>query len=95
MIEEELRKYVGGKYSSRELKIAINFYARGLTDKKPTVDEMLRALRMEYEKGRADAFERAIESFCKVTCNDNPPRSTCTSLGTCKECDNFVKFMKG
>lgn len=56
MLEEELRKYVGGKYSPRELKIAINFYMRGLTDKKPTIDEMLRALRTEYEKGRADAF---------------------------------------
>lgn len=61
MIEEELRKYVGGKYSSRELKIAINFYRRGLTDKKPTDDEMLRALRMEYEKGRADVIDKAYK----------------------------------
>lgn len=61
MIEEELRKYVGGKYSSRELRIAINFYKRGLTDKKPTADEMLRALRMEYEKGRADVIGKACE----------------------------------
>lgn len=42
-----------------------------------------------------DAFiEKAKEAFCKATCNGHPPRSTCTSLGTCKEHDNFVKFMK-
>ena len=38
--------------------------------------------------------ERAKEAFCKATCNGHPPRSTCTSLGTCKEYDNFVKFME-
>ena len=45
---------------------------------------------------RKDAFiEKAKEAFCKATCNGHPPRSTCTSLGTCKEYDNFVKFIKG
>ena len=45
---------------------------------------------------RKDAFiEKAKEAFCKATCNGHPPRSTCTSLGTCKEHDNFVKYMKG
>ena len=45
---------------------------------------------------RADAFIKiAKEAFCKATCNGHPPRSTCTSLGTCKEYDNFVKFIKG
>ena len=45
---------------------------------------------------RTDAFmERVKESFCKATCNGHPPRNTCTSLGTCKEYDNFVKYMKG
>lgn len=45
---------------------------------------------------RTDAFiEKAKEAFCKATCNGHPPRSTCTSLGTCKEHDNFVKYMKG
>lgn len=29
-IEEQLRKYVGGKYSSRELNIATYFYKLGL-----------------------------------------------------------------
>lgn len=95
MIEEELRKYVGGKYSSRELRIAANFYKRGLTCNQPTVDETIDAFRMEYEKGRADAFKRAAEAFCKATCNGEPPQSTCTSLGTCKKYDNFVKFIKG
>lgn len=52
-----------------------------------------------YEKDieyiRTDAFiENAKEAFCKATCNDKLPRSTCTSLGTCKEYDNFVKFMR-
>ena len=51
--------------------------------------------RMVAEK-RTDAFiEKAKEAFCKATCNDHPPRSTCTSLGTCKEHDNFVNYMKG
>lgn len=49
----------------------------------------------EIEYTRTDAFiEKAKEAFCKAICNGNPPRSTCTSLGTCKEYDNFVKYMK-
>ena len=51
---------------------------------------------MGVEYIRTDAFiQKAKEAFCKATCNGYPPRSTCTSLGTCKEHDNFVKFMKG
>ena len=51
---------------------------------------------MSVEYIRTDAFiQKAKEAFCKATCNGYPPRSTCTSLGTCKEHDNFVKFMKG
>lgn len=50
---------------------------------------------IDIEYTRTDAFiNKACEAFCKATCNGNPPRSTCTSLGTCKEYDNFVKFMK-
>ena len=50
----------------------------------------------DIEYTRTDVFiKRAKEAFCKATCNGHPPRSTCTSLGTCKEYDNFVKFMKG
>ena len=48
------------------------------------------------EYTRTDVFmQRAKEAFCKARCNGHPPRSTCTSLGTCKECDNFVKLLKG
>ena len=50
---------------------------------------------MQVEYTRTDAFiEKAKEAFCKATCNGHPPRSTCTSLGTCKEYDNFVKLLK-
>ena len=50
----------------------------------------------DIEYIREDAFiEKAKEVFCKATCNGHPPRSTCTSLGTCKGHDNFVKYMKG
>lgn len=51
----------------------------------------------EYtEYVRKDAFiEKACETFCKVKCNDKPPRSTCTSLGTCFEHDEFRKALKG
>lgn len=51
----------------------------------------------EYiEYTRTDTFiEKAKEAFCKARCNGHPPRSTCTSLGTCKEYDNFVKCLKG
>lgn len=49
----------------------------------------------DIEYTRTDAFiEKAKEAFCKATCNGHPPRSTCTSLGTCKEYDNFVKLLK-
>jgi hypothetical protein len=45
---------------------------------------------------RTDTFIKKMkEAFCKATCNGHPPRSTCTSLGTCKEYDNFVKLLKG
>jgi len=48
------------------------------------------------EYTRTNAFmKKAKEAFCKATCNGHPPRSTCTSLGTCKEYDDFVKYMKG
>lgn len=48
------------------------------------------------EYTRTDAFMKKVkEAFCKATCNGCPPRSTCTSLGTCKEYDNFVNYMKG
>jgi len=38
--------------------------------------------------------EKAKEAFCKARCDGHPPRSTCTSLGTCKEHDNFVKILR-
>ena len=44
---------------------------------------------------RTDVFmKKAKEAFCKAVCQGHPPRDTCTSLGTCKEYDNFVKFLK-
>lgn len=51
------------------------------------------ATNIEYTRTNA-FFKKAKEAFCKATCNGHPPRSTCTSLGTCREYDNFVKFMK-
>ena len=48
------------------------------------------------EYTRTDAFiDKACDAFCKVRCKECPPRSTCTSLGTCKEYDNFVNYMEG
>ncbi len=47
------------------------------------------------EYTRTDAFmKKAKEGFCKAMCQGKPPRSTCTSLGTCKEYDEFIKAMK-
>lgn len=44
---------------------------------------------------RKDVFiEKACDAFCKVRCKECPPRSTCTSLGTCIEYDEFKKAMK-
>ena len=51
-------------------------------------------IKIEYT--RTDVFmKKAKEAFCKATCKGHPPRSTCTSLGTCNEYDNFVKSLKG
>ena len=48
------------------------------------------------EYTHTDAFiKKAKEAFCKAMCNGKPPRSTCTSLGTCEKYDNFIKFMRG
>jgi hypothetical protein len=45
---------------------------------------------------RADVFmEKACDAFCKVRCKGKPPRNTCTSLGTCREHDDFKKTMRG
>ena len=65
----------------------------------PALDALTKALseKTEYdvEYTRTDVFiEKGKEAFCKATCNGHPPRSTCTSLGTCKEYDNFVKFLR-
>lgn len=50
----------------------------------------------DIEYVRTDSFiKRAKEAFCKASCNGHPPRSTCTSLGTCDKYDNFIKYMKG
>lgn len=46
---------------------------------------------MSREKVREKVRVRVKEAFCMAVCNGNPPRSTCTSLGTCKQYDEFVK----
>ena len=48
------------------------------------------------EYTRTDAFiEKACDAFCKVRCKGKPLRSTCTSLGTCREYDDIKNYMKG
>lgn len=42
---------------------------------------------------KEETIEKACEAFCKVECNGKPPRSTCTSLGTCMKHDEFRKVM--
>lgn len=51
----------------------------------------------QVEYVRKDTFiKKACESFCMIRCKGNPPRSTCTSLGTCDEHDDFRRsFIKG
>ena len=46
------------------------------------------------DEEKIKAINNACEAFCKVKCNGKPPRSTCTSLGTCKEYDNFLKSLQ-
>ena len=54
-----------------------------------------RSDRRDLEYIRTDVFiQRVKDAFCMVKCMGQPPRSTCTSLGTCKEYDNFVKCVK-
>lgn len=49
----------------------------------------------DIEYTRTDAFiQKARVEFCKAVCNGKPPRSTCTSLGTCKQYDEFIKAIK-
>lgn len=47
-----------------------------------------------YVLGYKKAIEKACENFCKIICNGHPPRSTCISLGTCREYDDFRKAME-
>ena len=50
----------------------------------------------DIEYTRTDVFiEKACDAFCKVRCKGKPPRSTCTSLGTCREYDDIKNYMKG
>ena len=70
-------------------------YHQGNIEAYEVTISLLDTLEVKEEVTTTDAFfKKAKEAFCKATCNGLPPRSTCTSLGTCKEYDNFVKLLK-
>lgn len=70
-------------------------YHQGNIEAYEVTISLLDNLEVKEEVTTTDAFiKKAEEAFCKATCNGHPPRSTCTSLGTCKEYDNFVKLLK-
>lgn len=56
-----------------------------------TPKQALRAVEIERE----ELIDKACEAFCKIECGGHPPRSTCTSLGTCSKYDDFKKAMQG
>lgn len=61
-IEMKLAEYVGGKFSSKELNIAMYFYKLGLKEQLKEKNEgMTEALRTEYEKGRHDIIEKTLK----------------------------------
>lgn len=43
---------------------------------------------------RDEEREKAREAFCLATCKGELHRSTCTSLGTCDEYDEFCKIIR-
>ena len=55
-----------------------------------TPDQALSAVKIAME----EVIEKACDAFCKVRCKGKPPRSTCTSLGTCREYDDFKKYVE-
>lgn len=79
----------------KSLSNATDDFAMGRKAELKNILSFLGALEVKEEVTTTDAFiKKAKEAFCKATCNGHPPRSTCTSLGTCKEYDNFVKLLK-
>ena len=44
------------------------------------------------EIARKETIDKACEAFCKIECG-KPPRSTCISLETCMNYDDFRKEM--
>jgi hypothetical protein len=76
-------------------KILIAVYGNDLSYEWHSDSEFEAKDHNDIEYTRTDAFLiKACETFCKIRCNDKPPRSTCTSLGTCFEHDEFRKTLK-
>ena len=82
------------KVSKSKFVYPDKLYAR--TENNKTLDISYAPQTLEaVEYTRTDAFmKKAKEAFCKATCNGHPPRSTCTSLGTCKEYDECIKAIE-
>lgn len=55
----------------------------------------LRRLVDDVVKVERERFLREVkEGFCLATCKGHPHRSTCTSLGTCNEYDEFCAIIR-
>lgn len=66
-------------------------YHKGL---KSQYGHILDALNKQDRIARKEEREKAREAFCLATCKGNLHRSTCTSLGTCNEYDEFCKIIR-
>lgn len=89
IIVNEYESWLEKQSESHTKRDVDDAYVEGVCDTKQELEKQ------SGQKSQRMVSEEAKEAFCKATCNGHPPRSTCTSLGTCKEYDNFVKFMKG
>lgn len=47
-----------------------------------------------FETAQDEEREKAREAFCLATCKGKLHRSTCTSLGTCDEYDEFCRIIR-
>ena len=63
-IEEQLRKYVGGKYSSRELNIATYFYKLGLKQNESDMTE--RVIWKEIPKDKDGFFDENSDLYDRL-----------------------------
>ena len=66
----------------------------GVFDSEDFVRRIIYVATEQDRIAREEEREKAKEAFCLATCKGKLHRSTCTSLGTCNEYDEFCAIIR-